>query len=90
MGCALLKRTILLNQNVMWQLIGKTSLREKCQNAEFFLVRIFLYSNTGKHGPEKTLYSDTFHAVHSNHTHDSEPVKHLNKKIEYSYNCTIF
>ena len=54
-----------------WMLI----LREKCSNTEFFLVRIFLYSdwiriqntefspNTGKYGPEKTPYLDTFHAV---------------------------
>ena len=42
-------------------------LREKCPNAEFFLVRIFLYSNiqpnTGKYGPEKTPSLGTFHAV---------------------------
>ena len=37
------------------------SLREKCQNAEFFLDRIF--PNTGKYGPEKTPYFNTFHAV---------------------------
>ena len=30
----------------------KGSLREKCPNTEFFLVRIFL-TNTGKYGPEK-------------------------------------
>ena len=34
-----------------------------------FLVRIFLYSdgirstNTGKYGPENTLYLETFHAI---------------------------
>ena len=44
--------------------------REKCRNMEFFLVRIFLYSeislfspNTGIYEPEKTPYLDTFHAV---------------------------
>ena len=49
------------------------TLRQKCPNTEFFLVRIFLYSdlirtvfspNTRKYGPEKTLHLDTFHAVH--------------------------
>ena len=53
-------------------------LREKCPNTESFLVRIFPHSdcirrdtkylsvfspNTGKYGPVKTLYLDTFHAV---------------------------
>ena len=46
--------------------------REKCPNTEFFLVRFFPHSdwirtdtppNTGKYGPEKALYLDTFHAV---------------------------
>ena len=50
-------------------------MREKCPNTEFFLVRIFPYSdwtrrdtpylsifspNAGKYGPEKTPYLDTF------------------------------
>ena len=53
------------------------SLREKCPNAEFFLVRIFWHlnwirrdtyfsvfsPNAGKYGPENTPYFDTFHAV---------------------------
>ena len=54
------------------------SLREKCPNTEFFLVRIFPHSdwirrdtsylsvfspNVGKYEPEKTLYLDTFHTV---------------------------
>ena len=41
------------------------SLREKCLNTEFFLVRIFLFfsPNKGNYGPEKTPYLDTFHAV---------------------------
>ena len=47
--------------------IANKRLREKCPNKEGFLVRIFLFSvfcpNTGKYGPEKTLYFDTFHAV---------------------------
>ena len=45
-------------------------LREKGPNTEFFLVCIFLYSDqivfnpiTGKYGPEKTPYLDTFHAT---------------------------
>ena len=53
------------------------SLRENCQNTEFFLVRIFPHSdciridtpylsvfspNAEKYGPEKTPYLDTFHA----------------------------
>ena len=56
----------------------KSSLREKCPNTEFFLVRIFPHSdwirrdtpylsvfspNAGKCGPEKTPYLDTFHVV---------------------------
>ena len=55
----------------------RASLREKCLNTEFLLVRIFSHSdwlrrdtkylsvfspNAGKHGPEKTPYLDTFHA----------------------------
>ena len=41
------------------------SLREKCPNTEFFLVRIFFYSvqiqeNTDQ---KKTPYLDAFHAV---------------------------
>ena len=44
------------------------SLRKKCPNTEFFLVRIFLYldwisPNTGKWGPGKTPYLDIFCAV---------------------------
>ena len=54
------------------------TLREKCPNTEFFLVRILSHSdwirrnteylsvfnpNTEKYGPEKTPYLDTFHAV---------------------------
>ena len=48
-------------------------LREKNQSIDLFLVCIFLYSNwiqpekfspnTGKYGPEKTPYLDTFHVV---------------------------
>ena len=61
----------------------KYSLREKCPNTEFFLVRIFPHSdwiwrdteylsifspNAEKYGPEKTPYLDTFHAL----THHNE------------------
>ena len=53
-------------------------LREKCPNTEFFLVDIFPHldciwrdtedlsvfsPNTGKYGPEKTPYLDTFYVV---------------------------
>ena len=54
-----------------------STLREKCRNTEFFLVRIFLYrENTkygvfsgpyfpvpGNYGPEKVPYLDTFHEM---------------------------
>ena len=40
------------------------SLREKCPNTEFFLVRILrIWTNTGKYGPEKIPYLDIFRAV---------------------------
>ena len=40
-------------------------LREKCPNTEFLsgpYIPVFS-PNTGKYGPEKTPYLDTFHAV---------------------------
>ena len=40
------------------------TLREKCPNTEFFLLREYLSvfsPNVGKYGPEKTLHLDTFH-----------------------------
>ena len=42
------------------------SLREKCPNTEFFLVRIspVFSSNAGKYGPEKTPYLDTFARIY--------------------------
>ena len=65
--------------NVFPQLWWATfSLREMCPNTEFFLSRIFRYSdwiwrnakylsvfspNAGKYGPEKTSYLGSFHAV---------------------------
>ena len=41
------------------------ALREKCPNTEFFSGPCFLVFrlNTGKYGPEETLYLGTFHAV---------------------------
>ena len=44
--------------------------REKCPNTKFFLVRVSLFFglNTGKYGPEKTPYLDTFHVVIHNKT----------------------
>ena len=56
----------------------ESSLREKCPNTKFFLVRILphpdwirrdtkylsvLSPNAGKYGPEKTPYLNTFHTV---------------------------
>ena len=40
-------------------------LHEKCPNTEFFSGPYFLIFglNTGKYGPGKTPYLDTFHAV---------------------------
>ena len=72
-------------KDVKWEGLknSKVSLREKCPNTEFFLVRIFLYPdwrrrfteyisifspNTGKYGSEKAPYLDTFHAVYSSAT----------------------
>ena len=45
------------------------SLREKCPDTEFFLVHIFL--DTGKYGPEKTPYLNTFRAVFTTDCNDS-------------------
>ena len=44
---------------------GSNSLREKCPNTEFFLVQYLTVfgQNTGKYGPEKTPYMDTFHEM---------------------------
>ena len=41
------------------------SLREKCPNTEYFLLRIFLYSDGIQENTDqkKTPYLDTFHAV---------------------------
>ena len=61
----------------------KRSLREKCPNIKFFMVRIFSHSdriwrdtkylsvfspNAGKYRPEKTPYLDTFHTVDMKNT----------------------
>ena len=62
----------------MWNIFCIDSMRKKCLNTKFFLVRIFAHShwirrdteyllvfspNAGKYGPEKTLYLATFHEV---------------------------
>ena len=41
------------------------SLHEKCPNTEFFSGPYFpvFNPNTGKYGPEKSPYLDTFHSV---------------------------
>ena len=58
---------------------NQLSLREKCPNTEFFLVRIFPHfshsvfsPNVGKYGPEKTPYLDNFHAVYCLCTSDQD------------------
>ena len=50
---------------IFYRLFLSPALREKCPNTEFFSVLYFpIFSPyTGKYGPEKTSYSDTFHAV---------------------------
>ena len=69
-------------------------LREKCPNAEFFLVRIFLYSdwirsvlsqNTGKYGPEKTPYLDTFDAAVANPENSITIFKNGHKNFQNIY-----
>ena len=60
------------NIGTEWVKRVKGALREKCPNTEFFLVPIFLFygvnlcvfsPNTGKYGPQKTPFLDTFHAL---------------------------
>ena len=63
--------SVLFSTAVSWKIFNQI-LREN-QSIDFFLVCIFLYSdwmqpekfspNTGKYGPEKTPYLDTFHVV---------------------------
>ena len=56
---------------VRMKVLNIYTLREKCPNAELFLVRIFPHSdwirrdrpNAGKYRPEITPYLDTFHTV---------------------------
>ena len=72
------------------------SLREKCSNTEFLLVRIFTYSdwirkntlylsvfspNTRKCGPEKTPYLDTFHAV--NYISNWGKIRNINHLMDW-------
>ena len=56
------------NQRREMDLLHSHPLREKCPNAEFFLVRVSPHADcpnadAGKCGPEKTPYLDTFHGV---------------------------
>ena len=52
-----------------WLSNERYTLREKCPNTKFFLVRIFPFTlwiseftqTTGKYGPEKTPYLGNFH-----------------------------
>ena len=57
---------VLYEENKLYKYIERI-LREKCQNTEFHLVRIFLYSllspNTGKYGLGRTPHLDTFYVV---------------------------
>ena len=65
----------ILNRQKKFLRAAIVTLREKCPNTEFFLARIFLYSDwirrftemfspsTGKCGPEKAPYVDTFHVM---------------------------
>ena len=69
----------LKGKHLRWRSLWlKLALCEMCPNTEFFLVSVFQHSdwirrdtlylsvfslNAGKYGPEKTPYSDTFHAV---------------------------
>ena len=48
---------------------GKPTLREKCSNAELFLVRIFIWYFP-VFGPEITPYLDVFHAVQNVHKYE--------------------
>ena len=76
-----------------------STLREKCPNTELFLVRIsphldwirtdteylsVLSPNTGKYGPEKIPYLDTFYAVVVYH---SKPSSFGHK---WKYQCSLF
>ena len=65
------------------------SLREKCPNTTFFLVRIILYldwisvftPNTGKYGPEKTPYLGTFTQCLSNYYQKQLPEVFCKKRV---------
>ena len=61
------------------------SLREKCPNTE--LMSIFS-PNTGKHGPEKTPYLDTFHAVSYNFDTPNATFEHY-YPFSNLYQCTF-
>ena len=55
----------------------RISLRKKCPNTEFFLV--IFSPNTGKYGPEKTLYLNTFYAVRFFFTNSKHSTHHNSK-----------
>lgn len=57
-----LYHTTALNKLISTEFILKGIFYAAGSNADFFLARIFLYSN-GKYGPEKFTHLDTFHAV---------------------------
>ena len=54
-----------------------------CPNTEFFWS--LFSSNTGKYGPEKTLYLDNFHAV-MHITRNSNNLKGINVKHNFFKN----
>ena len=65
--------------DTLWKLINH-SLREECPKTEFFSGPYFPVSspNTEKHGPEKTSYLDTFHAVIKIIKDKSFPIEAIN------------
>ena len=67
-------KSTLVNVKYSKERYDEETLREKCPNTEFLLVRIFPHSdgirrdtvfspNAGKDRPEETPYLNTFHAV---------------------------
>ena len=82
---------------------GSLTLREKCPNTKFFLVRIFLHSdwrkdtphlsafspNPGKYGPEKTPYLGTFHAVIPSYMFDRTLNTPLRSRVSHYVVCLI-
>ena len=85
---AYLDKTMLHGYGQLHSTHQARTLREKCPNTEFFLVRIFPFflvrifpylsvfsPKAGKYRPEKTLYLDTFHAVEDIYTDLAEYVE---------------